>query len=493
MSLSLNDIVSVSVNTAKANAVTNTFNIGLIIGQSNVISLTTRVNLYNQASDMLLDGFTTTSPEYLAAQLYFDQTPKPTKVAIGRWNYPTETAVQAVTACRLASNVWYACYICGAAKADILSVAPYIDSASPTSTFFYTTHDADVLAGTAGNIMQTLQSSNMHRTFGQYSNQFTTTSTAGYETGATGGSTNISAGTATTFKIAVDGGAATSVTLNVTGLTTGPLIAAAMQTGIQALGGSYAGVTVSYTNNVYVITSGTTGTSSSVAITAGSTNDVAATLKIGAINGAVDISGTSATIYADSAVSAMGYAMGANTGLSNSAYTLAYITEPGVNTENITETQLETIKGYNGNVLVNYGATYNILTQGTTADGTPFDSIINLDVLSNNIQIAIMNALQSAPKIPQTNSGISTLMNAIAGPCNQALNSGAIAPGIWNAASIGSLNTGDALPNGYVIMSDSLATQSAADRSARKAPNLYVAAKLAGAIEHVVVNVISNN
>jgi hypothetical protein len=69
------------------------------------------------------------------------------------------------------------------------------------------------------------------------------------------------------------------------------LIASAMQTAIQALGGNYQWVTVAFTGGVYVITSGTIGPGSKVRIAAGPTNDVAATLKIGAANGAVDTDG----------------------------------------------------------------------------------------------------------------------------------------------------------------------------------------------------------
>lgn len=121
--------------------------------------------------------------------------------------------------------------------------------------------------------------------------------TSGYETGAASPSTDISAGPANTFQIAVDGDAPSlsyhSVTLTLTGLTTVGAIAAEMQTQIQALGGIYAGVTVTYSSaaSAYVITSGTSGYASAVRVTSGATNDVAAALKIGRINGAVDTDG----------------------------------------------------------------------------------------------------------------------------------------------------------------------------------------------------------
>jgi hypothetical protein len=117
----------------------------------------------------------------------------------------------------------------------------------------------------------------------------------GYETGASGGATNISTAISPTFQIAVDFDVAAGnyhpVTLVPTGLTSGVAIAAAMQTAIQALNANYAGVTAAYTGGEYVITSGTFGPDSKVRIVAGTSFDIAAALKIGAANGAVDTDG----------------------------------------------------------------------------------------------------------------------------------------------------------------------------------------------------------
>lgn len=489
--LPLSDIVNVNVNVSKTSTALVTLNLGLIIGQSAVISSDQRVQIYASLNSMLTAGFTTTSPEYLAAQLYFAQSPTPNQVAIGRWQSP-ETALAAVIACRTINTNWYAVYVCQAVKADILAIASYIDTATPTTAFLYTTHDADVLAGTIGNVMQTLQSRSVHKTVGLYSTS--NTKTSGYETGATGGSTDISAGTATTFKIAIDGDVTPhSITLTVTGLTTGVLIATAMQTAIKALSPTYpayANVTVQFLNNVYVITSGSTGILSSVAITAGAANDVATVLKIGAANGAIDTVGT--ITYQDGAASILGYAMGANTGLANSAYTLMFKTLPGINTEDLTETQLTYIESVNGNVYVNRGGTYNILETGVTSDGTFFDQILGLDLLSNNIQISIMNLLQSVPKIPYSDAGVDMLVNTITGPCETAKTTGFIAPGIWKAAPYWTIKTGDSLPSGYKVMADSVANQSSSNANARIAPPIYVAIKLAGAIQHVNILVTAS-
>ncbi|NOU95592.1 DUF3383 family protein [Paenibacillus sp. LMG 31456] len=367
MTQSLSSIVNVSVTVSPVSVANSGFNLGLIVGDSTIISAADRVKLYSGTEDMISGGWVGTEPEYLAAQVYFSQSPRPSKLAIGRWDATgSETAAAAVTACRAKNGDWYAVYVCTVLKANILAIAAVVEAATPSSVYFYDTKDAEVIAGTAGNVMATLNAAKRHRTFGQYS-----------------------------------------------------------------------------TSN-----------------------------------------------YA--AVAAMGYAMGANTGLANSAYTLAYKSEVGIVPEVLTTTQVNTILGFKGNVYTNYGATYNLLVQGTMADGISFDEVLNLDVLTNEIQTAIMNSLTSSPKIPQTEDGVSMLVSAITDPCNNARNRGVIGPGVWNAAPILGLQTGDTLSIGYMILAESIASQSQTDRDARKSPPIYVAIKLTGAIEHVVIGVVVN-
>ncbi len=363
----LSDIVQVTVQVSPTATARSGFNLGLIIGTSTVISAADRIKIYTGTDDMLTAGFTSSEPEYIAAQLYFSQYPKPTQVAIGRWdNTGLETALAAVQACRVKNSNWYACMVCGVVKADILLIAAYIETATPSSAFFYRTADSDVPINTAGNVMATLQAAKYRRTIGQYST---------------------------------------------------------------------------------------------------STSAVAAIL---------------------------GYAMGANTGLANSAYTLAYKPEVGVTPEDLTETQITTIKGLNGNIYINAGNTYNIFEQGVMADGTPFDEVINLDMLSNDIQLAVMDLLTSVPKVPQNEGGVTLLVSAITGPCDKAVKRDFISPGVWNAPPILSLSTGDMLSKGYLILSETIDSQTSADRTARKSPPIYVPIKLAGAIEHVVIQVQVN-
>ncbi|MFX5157774.1 DUF3383 family protein, partial [Acinetobacter baumannii] len=66
------------------------------------------------------------------------------------------------------------------------------------------------------------------------------------------------------------------------------------------------------------------------------------------------------------------------------------------------------------------------------------------------------------------------------------------APGVWNSAGFGALKQGDTLAKGYYVYAPAIATQSQADREARKAVPFQVAAKEAGAIHTVDVLVTVN-
>ncbi|MBX4266539.1 DUF3383 family protein [Clostridium estertheticum] len=382
--LPLSDIVNVSINVGPVSSVRTGFNVALIVGISAIINSETRVKTYKKIGDMSEDGWLGTEPEYLAAQIYFSQSPTPSSVVIGRWD-PTvyegettaaETAVQAITACRQANSEWYACMLCNASKKDIVAIAAYIDSASPVATFFYTTADPDILLGTAGNIMDTLKKSSAHRTIGQYS-------TSRY----------------------------------------------------------------------------------SSSIEAASTDSVAAI---------------------------MGYAMGSNTQTAGSAYTLAYKPEVGITAESLTEGQATIIKNLNGNIYVNRGTVYNLFEAGKTADGTYFDEVLNLDILANNIQAAVMNTFIDLPKVPQTDAGMATLLNAITVSLEEARTTSFIAAGVWTAAPILTVNTGDVLPRGYAILAGTIASQTQADRDNRVSPPIYILIKSAGAIQNVAIGLYIN-
>jgi hypothetical protein len=200
--------------------------------------------------------------------------------------------------------------------------------------------------------------------------------------------------------------------------------------------------------------------------------------------------------HPDAICSIVGWAMGAMTGMAGSAYTLAYRTEVGVETENssglFASSAVEKIKSNNGNVYINRGSYFDIFEEGTMADGTWFDEMIFLDKYQNDMQLSLMDLLVQNNKIAQTEAGMTQLIDAIKEVCETMQRVGFIESGVWKAADLLALKKGDTLPSGYFIQSDPIDEQSQADRDARKAPPIYTSLKLAGAIHHVTVQVDVN-
>ncbi len=98
--------------------------------------------------------------------------------------------------------------------------------------------------------------------------------------------------------VSVDGGVPTAVTFAWAGCTTGALVAAQIQSAIQALGGDFAAVTCTYvgapTTNYYLIKSGTTGILSLFVCTDAGANNAMVWLKLGLPNGGTEAAGTEA-------------------------------------------------------------------------------------------------------------------------------------------------------------------------------------------------------
>ena len=125
-------------------------------------------------------------------------------------------------------------------------------------------------------------------------------------------------------------------------------------------------------------------------------------------------------------------------------------------------------------------------------NGYFFDEVHGLDWLQNDLQTAVFNLLYTGTtKTPQTNPGINRIVATLESRLDQAVTNGLVAPGQWNGPEFGAITTGQFLTKGYYVYAPPVATQSQADREARKAPVIQIAVKLAGAVHFVdvIVNV----
>jgi hypothetical protein len=123
--------------------------------------------------------------------------------------------------------------------------------------------------------------------------------TQGKSLGGTSASTDITAAaTPATLKAAVSGGAVVTASIAVAGLSTGTLIAAALETAINsalAADGQDARVWVAFDGagpDQYTVWNQSTGTAATVVITNGTSNNIADDLKLGLANGGTESAGT---------------------------------------------------------------------------------------------------------------------------------------------------------------------------------------------------------
>lgn len=178
----------------------------------------------------------------------------------------------------------------------------------------------------------------------------------------------------------------------------------------------------------------------------------------------------------------------------NTAITLMYKQEPGINPEYLTPTQAAALNTNNYNYFAEFNNNTAIIVNGKVANGNYCDTIIGTDWLANYIQTNLYNLLYQSPtKIPQTDPGVHLLVTTVEASCAQAVVNGLLAPGIWTATGFGTLVQNDLLAKGFYVYAPPVATQSASARSARQSPVIQVAAKLAGAVHSasVLVNVVN--
>lgn len=494
--LSISRLVSFGAVVTPQGILAPSLNTGLLLGTSAVIDTVSRMRTYATLAAVGED-FGESDEEYLAAQEWFGQKPAPLSLSIGRW-------------CKVA------------AAGQLIGGA-------------LTTANQQLSAWT------------------------------GIATGS--------------LKIAADGGAATNVTaIDFAGAASLGGVAGIIQAAIQALGGTFAGVTCVYDANYerFQITSGTAGSTSAVAfLTAeGTGTDITGMMEMLATSsGAYEAPGLAAEtciaavdlfdnmfggqwyhFFAPDSVDADNEAIapyfdgdltphfdwintqeaavltsgdttsiayhlqqllsqhaavqyssqslyavwslaalfaGVNWGGSNTAISAMYKTEPTVTPEILTGTQTNNLESYDCNVYVEYSTptavaqeTTAIIEPGICPSGQFIDTIIGVDGLRTQCQTNVFNALlTTSTKIPQTDSGMLTLEAAVDVACAQYVTNGLLAPGVWNSGGFGTLTDGSFLDSGYYIYAPPVGTQTEAQRAARIAPPIQVAAKLAGAVD----------
>lgn len=460
--LPLSSVVSASVQISPSAPATPSFNKGLIIGTSSVIpsyGTNPRLRLYTTLAQMAADGFSTTSPEYIAASIYLSQSPAPVYWFVGRQDL---TAIQTVSLGTVVGT--------GYAVGDLATVTQAGGQSG----------EVKITAVNAGVPTAIAPVDGFRGTGYAAANNLATTTTTGVGTGLT-----------------VD-----ILTIGETALQAVQACRIAspdwyLVASLAALDADHIAIgewaQAQTPQLVYFYTTGT------AAALAGATGSVFAALKAGAYSRAFGIYATTLggiapnNIYA--AVAAMGAAMGLNTGLDNSYFTLKFKPLVGIQAEtSLTQSQIAALEALNANLYLSFADSYTWLEQGVVADGQFFDEILNLDMLGSDMQFSVVNLLTANPAILQTQAGQTRILNAINGACSRSASRGFISGGIWSGATLSgnglNLTPGQSLPNGYLAQSPNYSSQSTADRKARKAMPVYVALIESGAVHSLLISVL---
>lgn len=490
--LSINDVVNVSVDLSPLSAPMRNFGILLIVGHTDkVITTDERYRIYSDIDGVAAD-FGESDPEYAAATLFFEQSPQPSILYIGRWA-KTASAGQleggTLTAAQQAISNFTAITSGGFSitfDGGAATVVSGVDLSGATNlNGVAALIEAELPVGTEC-IWDAVQGC-----FRIYS-------------ATTGASSSVSVMTDTPLSQAMRGTAALGAEA-ITGIAAETALA-----GLQAI----AGQTTEWYACMYALAADDDLNEAAYTAVANyiqaanprhifgiNTQDTATidpndSTDIASVLGALDLNRTLVQYSGNSlnaVASLFGRMLTVDFTANNSTITLKFKSEPGVTAEILTETQATALNTKHCNVFAAYEGAISIIQQGQMVNGEFIDVIHGTDWLANAIQMANYNLLvTSATKIPQTDAGMNQLINATTEACQLGVFNGLIAPGRWNAGNIGRLKSGDYLPAGFYVYAPPMSSQLQATREQRIAPTQQVAVKLAGAI-HFADVIISVN
>lgn len=489
--LPISRLVNVSVNLSPLAAQMQNISTLLILGASAIINVTERVRSYTTIAQVAAD-FGTSAPEYLAALLWFEQSPQPTTLMIGRWAQAA-THGQLIGATLPAASqsltTWNAITSGG--------MAVTIDGVVKTLTTL-TFASVTNMNGVASVINAALTGGTVawNSIYSRFEITSTTTGALSIVSfaSAPGSGTDISALMGLT--VGSSGAYQANGIVAESALAAVTLFDTNYSQQWYALQFAYSTMTnpdhvavagyieAANTKHIYGVTSQEAGV-----LTSNDTTNVAYLLKQLAYKRST-VQYSSSNPYA--VASLFGRILTTDYTGNSTVITLMYKQEPGIVPEVLNTTQITNLEAFNCNVFVAYNNNTAIIEKGVVASGDFLDIITGTDWLSLDIQNELFNLLYtSTTKIPQTDAGNHLLVTTIEAVCSQAVANGLLAPGVWQAGGFGALNQGDFLPKGFYIYAPPIALQNSADRAARKSVTIQVAAKLAGAIHtvSVIINV----
>lgn len=457
-----------------------------IIGSTDVINVDERIRSYGSLEEVGAD-FSTTDPEYLAAELFFAQNPQPTQLYIARWAEADTAGLNiggVLTSTQQAIATWQAISD-GAFK---ITIDGGVEQ-SLTALDFSADANLNAVATTINGTLSGASIAWDGKKFTVTSGTVGVGSAVSFAAAGASG-TDISAMlklTSATGATLVDGIDAETPVECVTFLTqlTTPIYAFMFAVASLLTNDQYQAVAqhieATATPHLFGLT-----TNDPNALLSANTTDIGSVLK------ALSLNRTcyqfSNNLYA--IASLFGRMFTVDFAQQNSTITAAYKVEPDVTPAIFTSAQADSLNAKNYIYYATFDNNTSIIVNGTMASGLFFDDVQGADWLANRIQTDLYNLLYTtATKIPQTDAGVNQLINQVQASCQAGVNNGLIGPGTWGYQGFGQLKSGDFLPSGYYAYAPTVASQSTADRQARKSPPIQVACIFAGAIQSVVVTV----
>jgi hypothetical protein len=490
--LPVSRLISVSVFLTAIAAQAQSLSNLLLLGSSSVIDSVERYRTYSTLAAIATD-FGTSAPEYLAANLWFQQVPQPTTLTIGKW---AQAATNGVLRCAPLSAAQQALANFTAVASGGFTYTK--NGGASTNVTAINLSGASTLPGVAALIQAALVATTVSWNAAYSRFEFTSTTT-----GATSSISFLTApGSGTDISALLGGTAASSGAYVASGLAAETALAAVTLFdvnygqawyGLKVIGASDADhlaiaayIEATNTKHLYGVT-----TQSAGVLVAATTTDIA--YQLAALNyNKTLVQYSSSNPYA--VVSAMARILTTDYTGNSTTITLMYKTEPGIVAETLNAPQADSAIAKRCNVYVSYNNGTAIIQKGVCCSGNYIDVVAAADWLAVSLQNDLYNVLYTSPtKIPQTDAGQQILVTTAEARMGQAFNNGMIGPGTWTSNGFGQLAMGDFLPKGYYVFAPKVSTQNPADRAARKSVPIQIAAKLAGAIHEIAISVIANN
>lgn len=494
----ISQVAKVSVNVSPSAPAAANFGQGILIGQTAILPPEERVVEITEPDDLVALGYPTTSPEYLAASVYFQQKNAP-KLLVGQI-FPSgspgllrgaaaDQAIGDYTA--KGANCGFDITVDGTLHqvtgidlhlaASLAAVATAVNGA--VSAFATCTYNAATKGFTIASLTTGATSAVSFAAAPTHSGSPADISALLGLTSAAGASEVAVIQPETTATASFDALALAAQQLGF------PFFGLALCTDVAAL--SDGSQTYLYTAQdwaeangklCFFVVTGSVPTTYNAA--AGTQPNAGARARALGYNNSVGIySGQSNLAH----VALMGQAFQIDFTQKDGLKTMMYMPLTGMAADPLTVTTAAQVASNGLNYFAQYGVS-NIVAPGVVVNGRWYDEVVGCAWMQNAETVALFTALLNTAaqgKMPQTDEGVNMLLPTIKQPLDAAVNVGLCAPGVWDSGGVGTVKQDDYLPKGYYVYAAPVTSLTAAQRTARQTPALVVLMVGAGALQGV--------